>query len=83
MDADTGAHPSARLGDPDRRGVALGESTAEPDVADSDGAVHRLFQGELGCGFVLASPWIFYQLWMFVATGLYPHEKRLVHVNYL
>jgi sec-independent protein translocase protein TatC len=31
-------------------------------------------------GMVLASPWIFHQLWMFVAAGLYPHEKRLVHV---
>ena len=31
-------------------------------------------------GFVLASPWIFFQLWMFVAAGLYPTEKRLVHV---
>lgn len=31
-------------------------------------------------GIVLASPWIFWQLWMFVAAGLYPHEKRLVHV---
>ncbi len=31
-------------------------------------------------GFVLASPWIFYQLWAFVAAGLYPHEKKLVHV---
>ncbi|MGH7168809.1 MAG: twin-arginine translocase subunit TatC, partial [Gemmataceae bacterium] len=32
------------------------------------------------CGFVLGSPWIFWQVWMFVAAGLYPHEKRLVHV---
>jgi len=29
-------------------------------------------------GVVLASPWIFYQLWTFVAAGLYPHEKKWV-----
>jgi sec-independent protein translocase protein TatC len=34
----------------------------------------------LVCGFILGSPWIFYQIWAFVAAGLYPHEKRLVHV---
>src|SRR5262249_40585965 len=38
------------------------------------------FKGALVCGLVLGSPWIFWQLWMFVAAGLYPHEKRLVHV---
>jgi sec-independent protein translocase protein TatC len=32
------------------------------------------------CGLVLGSPWIFYQLWSFVAAGLYANEKRLVHV---
>jgi sec-independent protein translocase protein TatC len=32
------------------------------------------------CGIVLGSPWIFWQVWMFVAAGLYPHEKKLVHV---
>jgi sec-independent protein translocase protein TatC len=31
-------------------------------------------------GIVIGSPWIFWQIWMFVAAGLYPHEKRLVHV---
>jgi sec-independent protein translocase protein TatC len=31
-------------------------------------------------GIVLSSPWVFYQLWMFVAAGLYPHEKRYVHI---
>jgi len=29
---------------------------------------------------VLGSPWIFWQVWLFVAAGLYPHEKRLIHV---
>lgn len=31
-------------------------------------------------GIVLSSPWVFYQLWSFVAAGLYPHEKRYVHI---
>ncbi|MCA9063593.1 MAG: twin-arginine translocase subunit TatC, partial [Planctomycetaceae bacterium] len=31
-------------------------------------------------GFILASPWVFYQLWLFVAAGLYPHERKYVYV---
>lgn len=31
-------------------------------------------------GFVLASPWVFYQLWLFVAAGLYPHERKYVYI---
>jgi len=30
-------------------------------------------------GAILASPWVFYQIWMFVAAGLYPHERKYVH----
>ena len=29
---------------------------------------------------VISSPWVFYQLWMFVAAGLYPHERRYVNI---
>ena len=29
-------------------------------------------------GVVLASPWIFYQLWTFVAAGLYRHERKWI-----
>ena len=29
-------------------------------------------------GVVLSSPWIFYQLWTFVAAGLYRHERKWV-----
>ena len=31
-------------------------------------------------GIILASPWIFWQIWNFVAAGLYPHEKRYVYL---
>jgi sec-independent protein translocase protein TatC len=34
----------------------------------------------LATAFVLASPWVFFQLWSFVAAGMYAHEKRLVHL---
>jgi len=27
---------------------------------------------------IIALPWVFYQIWAFVAPGLYAHEKRLV-----
>jgi sec-independent protein translocase protein TatC len=31
-------------------------------------------------GAIIASPFIFYFVWEFVAAGLYPHEKRYVHI---
>jgi sec-independent protein translocase protein TatC len=31
-------------------------------------------------GLLIASPYIFWQLWAFVAAGLYSHEKRYVHM---
>jgi sec-independent protein translocase protein TatC len=33
----------------------------------------------LMAGLILSSPWVFYQIWMFVAAGLYAHEKRYIH----
>ncbi len=31
-------------------------------------------------GVIVSSPWIFYQLWKFISAGLYPSEKRFVHI---
>lgn len=31
-------------------------------------------------GLVVSSPWVFFQVWSFIAAGLYPSEKRLVNV---
>jgi len=37
-------------------------------------------KASLVVGLIVASPWIFYQIWSFVAAGLYPHEKRYIHI---
>jgi sec-independent protein translocase protein TatC len=31
-------------------------------------------------GAVIAGPWVFWQIWMFVAAGLYPREKHYVYL---
>jgi sec-independent protein translocase protein TatC len=38
------------------------------------------FKAAVVCGIVFGSPWIFGQIWAFVAAGLYPYEKRSVHL---
>jgi sec-independent protein translocase protein TatC len=30
------------------------------------------------CGIVIAGPWMIYQLWLFVAAGLYPNERKTI-----
>lgn len=46
-------------------------------------SVHEPFmvfvKAALVLGLVLSSPWVFYQIWLFVAAGLYPQEKHLVY----
>jgi sec-independent protein translocase protein TatC len=37
------------------------------------------FQVSIITGFVISSPWVIYQIWAFVAAGLYPHEKKYVY----
>ena len=37
------------------------------------------FKVAILCSFVVASPWIFYQVWAFIAAGLYPHERAYVY----
>ena len=37
------------------------------------------FRVSLVAGLILASPWVFYQLWKFIAAGLFPNEKKYVH----
>jgi len=37
------------------------------------------FKISMMAGIILMSPWIFYQLWAFVAAGLYRHERAYVY----
>jgi sec-independent protein translocase protein TatC len=41
-------------------------------------AVLLSFKIAFGAGFVLAAPVLFYQVWKFIAPGLYPKEKKIV-----
>lgn len=58
----------------------LGEDARLQSIAPAEGVISYM-QIALIAGIVLASPWIFYQLWQFIAAGLYPHEKRYVYIS--
>jgi len=60
-----------RQSDPAAVGVRL------QTLAPADGFVSYM-KISLIAGLILSSPWVFYQLWMFVAAGLYQKERRYV-----
>jgi sec-independent protein translocase protein TatC len=31
-------------------------------------------------GLLISSPWVFRELWLFVAAGLYPHERKYIYI---
>ncbi len=33
-------------------------------------------------GVVLSCPWVLYQIWMFIISGLYPHERKYVYIYF-
>ena len=39
------------------------------------------FKAALGAAVVLASPWVFLQIYSFIAVGLYAHERRFVNMS--
>jgi len=57
----------------------MGEDFVLQTLAPADGIISYI-KIALISGLILSSPWVFYQLWMFVAAGLYPNEKRYVHL---
>jgi len=57
----------------------MGEDARLQTLAPADGII-SFIKIALISGLILSSPWVFYQLWMFIAAGLYPNEKRYVHL---
>ncbi len=58
---------------------AMGQQARLQSIAPTDGFVS--YMGiSMVAAVVIASPWIFYQLWLFISAGLYPHEKRYVYL---
>jgi sec-independent protein translocase protein TatC len=57
----------------------VGQSTPLQSLSPADGFVSYMTISMVA-GAVLASPWIFYQIWQFIAAGLYPHERRYVYL---
>jgi sec-independent protein translocase protein TatC len=56
-----------------------GQNTALQSLSPADGFVSYMTISMVA-GVVLSSPWIFYHIWQFIAAGLYPRERRYVHV---
>ena len=53
--------------------------TLEPITLNVQEAFMAYLKVSMISGLVLGSPWVFYQLWLFVAAGLYRHERKFVY----
>lgn len=59
--------------------AVMGEDAVLQVLGPADGIISYI-KIALISGLILTCPWVFYQIWMFVAAGLYSHEKRYVHI---
>ncbi|MCP4859367.1 MAG: twin-arginine translocase subunit TatC [Fuerstiella sp.] len=64
--------------------IALFKRTADrfnrPVTYKVEEAFMTYIKISLVSGFVLTSPWVFYQIWLFVAAGLFPNERKHVYI---
>jgi sec-independent protein translocase protein TatC len=58
---------------------AMGKEAMLQSLAPADGFISYM-EISLIAGVIFASPWIFYQLWLFISAGLYPHERRYIYL---
>ena len=57
----------------------MGADARLQSLAPADGFVSYM-KISLVSGLIVSSPWVFYQLWMFVSAGLYSQERKYVRV---
>jgi sec-independent protein translocase protein TatC len=58
---------------------AMGADARLQAMAPADGFIAYMKIAMIS-GLIISSPWVFYQMWMFVSAGLYWHEKRYVYL---
>ncbi len=56
------------------------DRAAKPVTLNVQEAFMTYMKVSFVAGLVLASPWVFFQVWQFVAAGLYSHERKYVYV---
>jgi sec-independent protein translocase protein TatC len=61
--------------------LLLVSGTYLPKVLSAQEAFMMYFKAALGAALILASPWVFLQLYGFVKVGLYAHERRFVNLS--
>ncbi len=61
---------------------ALAAAGFDPNLVSTSptGVINLVIQMSLYLGIVIASPVVFYQVWLFIAPGLYRHERRAISV---
>ncbi len=69
----------AQLNYLNNRGETLLENRQFMKTQSAQEAMVVYFKVAILCSFVVASPWVFFQAWSFVAAGLYPHERAYVY----
>jgi len=60
--------------------IALAKNGLPPNLVYTDPAevFMTYIKAAMISAFVVAGPWMIYQLWLFIAAGLFPHERKYV-----
>ena len=56
------------------------DRSLQPVTLNVQEAFMMYIKVSLVSGLLLSSPWVFWQIWQFVAAGLYPHERKFVYI---